>query len=837
MFEFDLKTTRIYQAVEWLPVFKLVNLLKKVFGILCILVFLLFVIVSIGSGFSFSLLGVFVIVLTFFIMFWWETLFFELRLKKPKIKMTLEDAVKSNDEVNMAEFLSFDSARAASKLKRTDSSALFYFLITHCPKLNFIFSRAVLDINEIEKMLKKEMSKTSEVSQEDFQKVILSAAKSAIENKHQKIEVGDIVIALSEHNKIFNQILIKHKLAIQDIKNLVWWLESIEGRIKEQKKWWEYKNLVRRGTLARSWSSAYTITLDKYSRDWEAGIRARGFEQIIGHENEVKSAERILARLKINNVLLVGQPGVGRGSVIQALAQKSFFGEAIKGLNYKRFIELNLSKLIAQIESKEETEAVLDKVFQEATSAGNVILVIDDFHNFIKGVGGILSSYLEFPNFQIIAMTSYAGLHEYIEKNPSLMSLFEKVEVSEVSERETIKILENSAMELEIKYGKIVSYPAIRDIFKYSKRYIADVPFPKKAIDVLDEIMVYVSHRTECKIVLPEHVAKIMSIKTEIPVGEVEETEKEMLLNLEDLIHQRIINQDKAVKEISDSLRRARAEVVKRKKPIGCFLFLGPTGVGKTETAKAVADIYFKSEERMIRMDMSEFQKQEDISRLIGSSKTQGLLTTKVREDPFSLVLLDEIEKAHPDILNLFLQVLDEGYVTDYAGRKISFLNTIIIATSNAGYKIILEAIEQKTEWQNVKQKLFNYLFEKSIFRPEFINRFDAVTLFEPLSKPNLLKIAGLMFRKIKKSLKEKHIELIITEPLKEKIVELGYDPTFGARNMKRVIQDRVENVLARALLSGEIKRGDKIEIESENFTIRTMPPFASGRNSAEPSN
>jgi len=373
---------------------------------------------------------------------------------------------------------------------------------------------------------------------------------------------------------------------------------------------------------------------------------------------------------------------------------------------------------------------------------------------------------------------------------------------------------------LEQKYNLFVSYPALRDLISLSKRLLPSRPFPKKAVDLLDEILIYVKRDTKDKVVMPKHVAKIISRKTQVPVGEMETKEKETLLNLEKLIHQQIINQDQAVKEVSTALRRARAEVTTRSGPMGTFLFLGPTGVGKTETSKVLAEIYFGSRARMIRLDMSEFQNVKDIPRLIGAPGEEGLLTTRVKEDPFSLVLLDEIEKAHSNILNLFLQVLDEGFLTDGLGRKVDFKNTIIIATSNAGYKVILQALKEKSNWQEVKQKLLDRLFEEGTFRPEFINRFDAVVVFKPLSKENLLEIAELMLQKLKDNLKEKGIGFEITLPLKEKIVELGYDPTFGARQMRRVIQDKVENVLAQALLSGNLKRGDKIKIDPQKFEI-----------------
>ena len=346
------------------------------------------------------------------------------------------------------------------------------------------------------------------------------------------------------------------------------------------------------------------------------------------------------------------------------------------------------------------------------------------------------------------------------------------------------------------------------------------IPFPKSAMDLLDEVLVHLTSTKE-KVLLPKHVNEVVSRKTKVPVGDVEEKERDTLLNLEDLLHQRIINQVEAVREVSTALRRARSQITVRKGPMGTFLFLGPTGVGKTETAKALAEIYFGSEERIIRLDMSEYQSVNDIPRLIGAPGEEGTLTTKIRENPFSLLLLDEIEKSHPNILNLFLQVLDEGFLTDGLGRKVNFRNCIIIATSNAGYQIILKALKEKTEWVDVKRNILDYIFQEGLFRPEFINRFDSMVVFQPLSQKNLLGIAELMLKKLKNNLKDQNIELIITEPLKEKIAELGYNPTFGARQMRRVIQDKVENVLASALLSKKIKRGDKIAINPDDFSLK----------------
>ena len=308
------------------------------------------------------------------------------------------------------------------------------------------------------------------------------------------------------------------------------------------------------------------------------------------------------------------------------------------------------------------------------------------------------------------------------------------------------------------------------------------------------------------------HIRKVVSEKTKIPLEALENKEKQILLNLEDLIHSRLIDQAEAVSEVSSALRRARSEVNLKAGPIGSFLFLGPTGVGKTETSKALAEIYFGNEQNMIRFDMSEFQSIDNI---------KDLLTTKIKEKPFSLLLLDEIEEAHLSVLNLFLQVLDEGWLTDSFGRRIDFKNTIIIATSNVASEIIMEDVRQGNALDKMKEHIFNYIFSQHLLRPEFINRFDAVVLFKPLGPAELLQIAGLMLAKLGKNLLDKGIKFELTQELKEKIVELSYNPAFGAREMKRIMQDNVENSLAKALLLGELKRGKKVSVNPLDFSLK----------------
>lgn len=829
---FSLKDASIFRALKLAgnPFLKLLFGLKNLFLIFALLLLPIFLYGFLTDGFSKEVLtgtlGVWILSLDVFLIIRLLEAFFNAKLKKPRLRIGIEKAILEPDRCNLADFLDFPAARAVLEANG-NLTALLYHLLSQNAELGFIFSRALLNFREIKKILKANLVISGETG-EGLAETILESLKVAQQKGKERAGIGDLLTASAKHSQAFKKILIDNNLKAEDIENLTYWLEYLERKIGESKRFWDWKNLVKFGSLAKEWASGYTVTLDQFSTDLTDQVKAQGFPSVIGHQKAIEAAERTLARQERNNILIVGEPGSGRKSIVHALAKKSALGESLPELNYRRVLKLDLQSLLAQFDTAEAAAGVLDSAFGEALAAGNIILVVEEFHNFLGGgsrpgtidVSGVLAPYLALPRFLFVGLTTFEGLHKNIEQNSSLLSMFEKVEVAEVSERETLMLLENLALTLEARYKTFVSYPALRNIIDYCAKYLASTPFPEKAMKLLTELMVFASQK-KARVLLPEHVAKIISEKTQIPVGEIETKEKEVLLNLENLLHQRIINQEEAVKEVSSALRRARTEISSRSGPIGSFLFLGPTGVGKTETSKALAEIYFGSESRMTRLDMSEFQSVSDIPRLLGSPGEEGLLTTRIKENPFCLLLLDEIEKAHPNVLNLFLQVLDEGHLTDGIGRKVDFKNTIIIATSNAGYKVILDAIKDKTEWGNVKQKLLDFFFANATFRPEFINRFDAVVVFGPLSKENLLKIVELMLKKLGKNLAQKDIEFIITDSLKEKIVELGYDPTFGARNMQRVIQDKIGNVLAKALLSGELKRGDKVEVEPEGFSLK----------------
>ncbi len=833
MVNLNIKNAAINRALllNKIPIFRFAGSLMDLFLVLSVL----FVLLEHFSGrlyvMDFPFLGYGILSFVLFLFFLEMELFFK-HTKSPKLFMGMKD-IKEDDlkEVNLAEFLDFESAKIikrAGKIGGADSYLLLFHILRYSREMDFVFYRSLIDkermASELENVFKKR-ERVREEYLESFFEVMKEAFLVAKERGNERITLEDIFVALGEHNSYLQGVFYEEGLKRKDLMELTSW----QLRLKSKDHPFTHDSLVKKGKLGIEWASGHTPLLDKFSVDWTKKMKIAGFPETIGHKEEIEALERVLSRGEANNPLLVGEPGSGRKSIIQDVIRRSYSGESLSQVNFKRFLELDLSSLVSHAEGVEETESLLDSVFSEAENAGNVVLIINDIDNFMSGeqrpgivdISGVLNSYLHLPSFALIGVTSYEGFHNNIEKNP-ISSLMEKVEVGRVNKEETLWLLERRALALERKYHKLIPFCSLKKIISLSDRYIQDHPFPEKAVDLLEEAMVHIEQQ-KVKILLPKHIERLVSEKTEIPVGEIDEKEREILLNMERLLHERIVDQEQAVSAVSKALRRSRAQVDTRKALIGSFLFLGPTGTGKTEMAKAITDVYFGSKDRMIRLDMSEFQTVRDLGRLIGSPGKEGVLTLKVKEDPFSLLLFDEIEKAHPDILNLFLQLLDEGHITDGMGKKVDFRNTMVIATSNAGYQTILDAIEKNENWSDLKKRILRRLFKESTFRPEFVNRFDEVVLFKPLSKEELFMVAGMQLEDLRKGLKEKEIDLQITEELKRRVVEMSYDPVFGAREMQRVIQDNIGDALSSVILKKEVKEGDSLTIDPKDFSVKKM--------------
>lgn len=729
------------------------------------------------------------------------------------------------EKSNIVDFFDFESATVlwktfnyAERNKITISPTILAHEILVNDKIKFIFDRLDINFDLIKRHLQtskpQDLIKNKKYTPEFI--LLMKEIAGQLTKGQTQIEISDLFTGLAKFDPVFNNLLTQLKILTNEAVGAANWLKFYLRETRPL-NFFDPKNLIRFKGIGKDWAYGYTPTLDKYSVDLTKKLSNRDLDyHIIGHEKTISVIEQILAKRGENNVILVGEPGSGRKTSILGFVKIVNEGATYQQLAYKRVVELDMNSLFNGINSSFDLGNRLGKILNEAIIAGNIIIFIDDFHNFLSepfNIKEILIPYLKSNRFQFIGITNHAGYHQKIEFDPSLKILLQKVETKETNEEETLEILQDILLKLEKEYKIKATIQALREIIDLTGRLETNLPFPEKAINLLNESMSAAESRGSKKL-KPELIDEILSQKLGFAVGEAKSDEKEKLLNLEELMRKKLVNQESAVKAISLALKKSRAGIT-RKKPIGSFLFLGPTGVGKTQTAKALAEIYFNSSE-MIRLDLTEYQQMDSVNRILGEAdqKITSPFLNKTREKPFSVILLDEIEKAHKNVINLFMQVLDEGYLTDDYGEKTSFLNSIIIATSNAGAEFIREKIQNGTDLKILESELIDYILKNNIFSPEFINRFDAVVVFTPLSKDHLMKVAFLELTELNKKLKSKQIEVDITAELLYKLAEIGFDPVFGARALNRAISEKVESVIAQGILENKYKSGEKIIIK-----------------------
>jgi len=625
-----------------------------------------------------------------------------------------------------------------------------------------------------------------------------------------------------DNQELLNRFLEACHISQQEFEQIVDWELKNQIEAENASKFWLKENLNQVSPIGRDWTYAYTVNLDKYSADLSQGDFSEYRDsKLVGHDQELNMLELVLTRPSQNNALIIAEAGVGRHTLVHSLAERVRSGNVSPALKNKRILELNLGELISSMPEYGMLDAALEEIFFEATYAGNVILAINDIDRYIRqnpqspkeDISSVLVEFLNYPTFQIVGLTTPRKFHDDLERNEGIMKFFEKIQLGETSPEDVIKILLHKLKDEE-KNKIIFTYPALEEIIKLSERYFSDSPFPEKALDLMEEVLLYWSQNSYEDYITPQVVDEIVSQKVRVPIGEMTENEKDKLVHLEEILHHRVIGQDFAVRQIAETMRRARVGMASEKKPLGSFLFLGPTGVGKTESAKALAEAYFGDENRMTRLDMSEYQKADSVDRLLGSieSGKTGVLSDKIKENPYALLLLDEVEKAHPDILNLFLQILDEGWLTDVFGKKINFKNQIIIATSNAGSEIIKESIEQKLAPTDIQKKVTDYAIKNGIFHPELLNRFEGVIFFHPLSQVDVLEVTEKLLRNYAERLKEeKNIDIQFDSGIVEKVAQNSFDPVFGARATHRYIEDKIGDNVVKKIISEEAKEGDSI--------------------------
>jgi len=659
-------------------------------------------------------------------------------------------------------------------------------------------------------------------------------------------------------------------------------------------------------------TSTRTPTLDQLGIDLTAAARAGKLDPTVGREQEIQRVTQILSRRTKNNPVLVGEPGVGKTAIVEALAQRIASNDVPGTLQGKRLVTLDMGALVAGTKYRGEFEERLKKVIEEIRGSGNCVLFIDEIHTMV-GAGAaegavdaanILKPSLARGELQTIGATTLDDYRKYVERDPALERRFQPVRVEEPSVDETIEILRGVKGRYEEHHQLEINDEALRAAANLAARYISDRFLPDKAIDLIDEAAsrVRINHSTtplsvkeatkllesvkkekdeaiagrqyefaaelrdreakladklteleqtwkddqgsEQPLVDEENIAEVVSMWTSIPVTRLAATETERLVHMEERLEEKVIGQSEAINLVSKAVRRARAGMKDPKRPTGIFQFLGPTGVGKTYLVKKLAEFLFGSEDSMIRIDMSEFMERHSVARLVGAPPGYvgyddgGQLTELVRRKSYCVILLDEIEKAHPEVFNILLQIFDDGHLTDSKGRKVNFRNTIIVMTSNIGSDLIRQdrsiGFSARNESDSKSEEKYNRMRDnvmdevKRFFRPEFLNRIDGSVVFHQLSREHMTTIVGLMLNEVVSSLIEKGIDLEVSDDAKDWLCDKGFDPVFGARPLRRVIQDNLEDKLSDAILAGELGPADTavVEVEDDDIVVKTRSPF-----------
>ncbi len=745
-----------------------------------------------------------------------------------------EDARAYKHKINTAHSLSgqaekvlFKAYKMSRKFKHKNISPIHIFTasLVSDTEVTALFVRLNLDQKSLMDKIKRQLDKQERVQdgrapwQFDprTKKVFIQAYVDAYDQGQQSIRALNLLDFCVQEDKMLGEILLDLKVDAEKIANIKDWFR-INKEIRRNLE--RYRKLARfkpKSNMDRAYTSVATPFLNRCSYDLTLAAKWGKLDMCVSRDKEIKQVFDALSGSN-NGVILVGDEGVGKKTIIKGVARMMVKEEVPSFLWDKRLLELDVARLASGADPAQVEERIL-RILDEIFRAGNIVLYIKNINNLV-GIkigkeGGMdlseaLIDGLSRRGIYCLATCSMTNYYQYVE-NSSLSQSMAEIKIEEPLGNKAIRIVESKIGRMEAKFkGVFFTYNAIEQAVNLSQRYIHDKHLPKKAIEILEQtgIRLFESKPKKEKYVFcgKDDVALTIKQITNIPVDTVSEEEGRKLLDLEKEIHKYMINQNEAVDVVANSLRRARVELKEEKRTIANFLFLGPTGVGKTELAKTVARVYLGKKDFMFRVDMSEYQHADSVKKMIGDAGgRKGYLTEAVRKNPFSLVLLDEFEKAHPKIMELFLQVMDDGRLTDGQGNTIDFTSSIIIATSNAGSEYIKKQISVGQDIEKIKEVLINDKLME-VMKPELINRFDGVIIFKPLSMKNIVEITGLMLKDISKML--------------EKIAEEGYDPKFGARPLRRVLRQKVENPVAKKILGGELERRDTVVID-DNADIK----------------
>lgn len=645
-----------------------------------------------------------------------------------------------------------------------------------------------------------------------------SALQLSIDTGNDQISsaavVAGLVLAIPGHDTNLAFL----KVDGNDIAEGLRWFTHIDGVMKRIQ---QRRNL---GGIGRDLSFGWAPILSRVGFNLTENIERGGLlaRDVAGHTDAINQLVHLMSQPGRRNAVLVGDVGVGKTTIVNKFAEKLLEDKAgvPKELRYRQVVTMDAANLIANAKGRGQIEELLIRVFNEVIAAKNIILFLDEAQLFLRdGTGAVDLSNLLLPVIEgggmpiILALTEQEWLR-LSQTNPGLAQLMNRVAVKPLGHDDTIQVMEDQVLLIEGRNNVVFMQQSMNEAYRLADRFIHEQSFPGKAMKLLEAAAGFAE---EQHFITAKSVQQAVEKSFDVRVQTADTfEEKNVLLNLEEQIHQRMINQTRAVKLVSDALRRARAGVRNENKPIGTFLFLGPTGVGKTELSKALAAVYFGGQDRMVRVDLNEYSRPSDTSRILASGATDPYsLCAQVAKQPFSVVLLDEIEKAHPNVLNLLLQMLDEGVLRDTENKPVSFKDAIIIATSNAGADKIREHIAKGEQLEQFESAFIDELINANIFRPEFLNRFDETVLFRPLTQEELLQVVDLLLASINKTLAGRKVSVSLTPAAKAMLAKAGYDPRLGARPLRRVMQRAVENIVAQKLLSGAVTPGQVITLDA----------------------
>ena len=654
----------------------------------------------------------------------------------------------------------------------------------------------------------------SSASPAEMQKVWESAVKIQSDLGLPTISSAVVTAALIDQMPARDHMLAQLQLKSDDVHAGVRWYHHLQDLVATA------KNQKLGGGIGRDLSFGFTPTLERFavnvSSQVGGGTLAR---QLEAHNQLLDQLVQQLSRGGRQNAVLVGQNGVGKTTLVYSLAERLLRDDANipRELRYRQVMMLDPASLISHARRPGELEALLNQILVEAHNAKNVILFLDNAELFFSdGTGAVDLRNVLLPVLEGGALRMILSMDEQqwlrlSRATPSLAQQLNRVTVNPLTEAETLLVCEDQLLAYEYSNKVTYMYQSLKAAYRLGARYVADQAMPGQALSVLQAA----AQQAQNGLVTVASVERAVEQTAGVKVATANQSdERDMLLHLEDLIHKRMINQVHAVGAVANALRRARSGVRNQNRPIGTFLFLGPTGVGKSELAKALAAVYFGGEDRLVQIDLNEFGQASDVTRLIADGADDPRsLTAQIAKQPFSVVLLDEIEKAHPNVLNTLLQMLDEGILRDTNNREVSFRDAIIIATSNAGADRIRQYIAAGYKLEQFEEKFTNELIDTGQFKPEFLNRFDEITVFRPLTEDELLQVVDLMLAGVNKTLADQQMSVVVADDAKRRLVQVGYDPRLGARPMRRVVQRTVENIVAKQVLGGQVGAGQTIQI------------------------